>query len=82
MRMKTLSVPGALCAALVLVGGAVPAVASDDAVIKADEAAEAEAAAAEAVAEEQAAKVKEAEEVQMEDVRGEPEHEVEVSGEE
>lgn len=52
----------------------------EDAVTKADEAAEAEAKAAEAVAEEQAEKLQEAADIQKEQIRGGPEEEIEVSG--
>jgi hypothetical protein len=83
MQMRTILMSGALSIALGVFGGAVCAQSAgtmEDAVTKADEAAEAEAQAAEAVAEGEVKKMKEETAIETEAVRGEPMQEVEVQG--
>jgi len=83
MSMKLTLTSAALCLTFACFGsGAIAESGSglEDAMIKADEAAEAEAKAAEAVAEGQAEKLKEAAEIQKEQTRGGPEEKTEVYG--
>lgn len=82
MTIRNRVATGALCIALGLFGGSAFAgtASLEDAVTKADEAAEAEAKAAEAVAEGQAKKLREDAEIEMESIRGEPMQQEEVYG--
>jgi uncharacterized protein (DUF4415 family) len=84
MKIKNLLTTGAFCAAIGVFGGtafAESAPGLEDAVTKADEAAEAEAEAAEAVAESQAEQLKKDAAIEMDAVRGEPMQETLIGGE-
>jgi uncharacterized protein (DUF4415 family) len=84
MKLKNTLTAAALCCSIFALGTAAVAAPDSpfvDAVIMADEAAEAEAEAAEAVAESQAEQLKKDAAIEMDAVRGEPMQETLIGGE-